>query len=373
MESTEMITSDYVDISHFWNTSENITYDMEWEEYEELLKFISLTRIIIPVLYGLITIFGLLGNILTIAVVLLHKANKGITKYFILNLAIADLLYVIVCVPFQAIYAVLHSSPFGDSWCRIHTYLEYVCFFASMYILVLVSVDRYIALVHPIRALMLRTKRNGYIALIALWSLVILGNIPFIFIAKEVNINPEFIEEQQMVCEIHFKDDTVAPICLFLFSYMLPMILLCGLYGHILKVSLTGKSPSGENNGDHIRLHARKRVTKMVLLVVTVFAVCWMPLQVIMLYTHISKGQHSTVAFASIIYAAQCLAYMNSCINPILYTFYTHTFRNSIKNMICCIKTRFPKHGSYSSVKRGSLSSVKRSRHSCTTSTSFMM
>ncbi|KAL3887979.1 hypothetical protein ACJMK2_000364 [Sinanodonta woodiana] len=360
MESAEKITYDDVDISHFWNTSQNNTY----EEFEELLKFISLTSIIIPVIYGLITIFGFLGNILTIAVVLLHKANRGITKYLILNLAIADLLYVMFCVPFKAIYPVLHYWPFGDIWCRIHTYLEYVCYFASMYILVLVSVDRYIALVHPIRAIMLRTKQHGYIALIALWIIVILGNIPFIFIAKEVNINPEYIEEQQMVCVIHFKDDTVSAICLFMFAYMLPMILLCVLYGHMLKVFLTGKSPAGQNNGDHSRLHANKRVTKMVVLVVTVFAVCWMPLQVIMLYTHVSKEKHSTVTFGSILYAANCLAYMNSCINPILYTFYTHTFRNSIKRIICCRKTRFP--------KRGSLSSVNRSRHSSTTSTSFM-
>ncbi|KAL3887976.1 hypothetical protein ACJMK2_000361 [Sinanodonta woodiana] len=365
MESTDTIASDDVDSSHFWNISENITYVMDYEEYEEIFKFISFTRIIIPLLVGLITIVGLIGNIWTIAVIMDHKANRGITKYFILNLAIADLLYVIVCVPFKAIYNVLYHWPLGDSWCRIHTYIEYVCYFASMYILVLVSVDRYIALVHPIQSIIVRTKQNGCISLFALWILVILGNIPFIFIAKEVNVKPESTEEQQMICTLQFKDDTVAAVCLFTCAYMLPMIALCALYGHMLKDILTGKSTKGQNVRDHIRLRDNKRVTKMVILKVTVFAVCWMPIQVIKFYTLVSKDVRVTVTFASIVYAAQCLAYMNSCINPILYTFYSHTFRNSIINMICCRKTRFP--------KRGSHSAVKRSRHSSTTSTSFIM
>ncbi|KAL3888005.1 hypothetical protein ACJMK2_000389 [Sinanodonta woodiana] len=349
MESTALIYED-IDYFYFWNISENITNNMDMEEYSEILNFIKLTRLIIPVLFGLITIFGLLGNILTIVGIQRHKTIIGITKYLITNLAITDILYVAIGVSFKAIYPVLHFWPFGDIWCRIHTYLEYVCYFAKIYTLVLISLDRYIDFVHPIRAVQLRTKQNGYIAHIALWSLVILGNTPFIFFAKEVNINPEYIEEQQMVCVIHFKDDTVAAICLFIFTFMLPIILMCVLYGHMLKVFLTGKSPAGQNNGDHSRLHANKRVTKMVLLVVTVFAVCWMPHQVIMLYAHVSKEKHVTVTFASIVYAANCLAYMNSCINPILYTFYTHTFRNGIQNMICCRKTRRPTAGSQSSL-----------------------
>ncbi|KAL3888006.1 hypothetical protein ACJMK2_000390 [Sinanodonta woodiana] len=333
MESTTLMYED-IDYIHFWNISGNITNDMDMEKYEEILKFISLTRIIIPVLFGLITIFGLLGNILTIAGILRHKTIIGITKYLITNLAITDILYVAFGVSFKAIYPALRFWPLGDIWCRIHTYLEYVCYFAKICTLVLMSLDRYIYLAHPIRALMLRTKRNGYIALIALWSLVILGNIPFIFIAREV-----VIDEQVKVCSIHFEDPSGFATYFFLFSYLLPLIVLILLNGHTFRVFVTGTSPTGYTNGDLIQLQVNESVTKMVFLVVSFFAVCWMPLQVIMFYTHVSKEKHSTVTFGSIVYAAQCLAYMNSCINPILYTFYTHVFRNSIKNMICCRTT----------------------------------
>ncbi|KAK3584531.1 hypothetical protein CHS0354_039265 [Potamilus streckersoni] len=366
MEITTTLMYEDIDYSHFWNGS-------HLEEYEDLSNFINVTRILIPVLFGLITILGLVGNILTITVILFHKAIRGITKYPILNLAIADLLYVIFCVPFKAIYPALHFWPCGDTFCRIHTYLEYVCYFASMYILVLVSLDRYIALVHPIKAIILRTKRNCKILLVTLWSLIILGNIPFLFMAKEVNLNPESIDEQGKVCTFHFEDVSSSYVYLFVFSYMLPLILLCVLYGHMLKVFLTGKTPIAHNSGGHIRLQAKKRVTKMVIVVVSVFAVCWMPLQIIMLYSHVTMNEHMTVTFASIFYAAKCMAYMNSCINPILYTFYTHTFRNGIKNMVCCRKTIDSKHSSYSSVKRASYSSVKRCSYSSAIATSFMM
>ncbi|KAL3888009.1 hypothetical protein ACJMK2_000393 [Sinanodonta woodiana] len=344
MESTTLMYED-IDYINFWNISGNITNDMDMEKYEEILKFISLTRIIIPVLFGLITIFGLLGNILTIAGIQRHKTIRGITKYLIANLAITDILYIAFGVSFKAIYPVLHFWPFGYIWCRIHMYLEYVSYFAKIYTLVLMSLDRYIALVHPIRAIILRTKQNGYIALIASWILVILGNIPFIFIAKE-----EVTGEQTKVCYIHFEDPSRFATCYFMFSYLLPLIVLIFLNGHIFRVFLTGKTPTGYTNGDLIQLEVNKSVTKMVVLVVALYAVCWMPLQVIMLYSLVSKEVHFTVTFASIIYAAQCLAYMNSCINPILYTFYIHTFRNGIQNIICCRKTRRPTTGSHSSL-----------------------
>ncbi|KAL3888004.1 hypothetical protein ACJMK2_000388 [Sinanodonta woodiana] len=344
MESTTLMYED-IDYINFWNISGNITNDMDMEKYEEILKFISLTRIIIPVLFGLITIFGLLGNILTIAGIQRHKTIIGITKYLITNLAITEILYVAFGVSFKATYSALHFWPFGDIWCRIHTYLDYVSYFAKMYTLVLLSLDKYIALVHPIRAILLRTKQNGYIALIALWSLVILGNIPFIFISKE-----EGIIKQTKVCYIHFEDTSRFATCYFMFSYLLPLIVLIFLNGHLLRVFLTGTSPKERTNGDLIQLEVNKSVTKMVLLLVALYAVCWMPLQVIMLYTHVSKEVHFTVTFASIIYAAHCLAYMNSCINPILYTFYMHTFRNGIQNMICCRKTKHSTNGSHSSL-----------------------
>ncbi|KAK3611523.1 hypothetical protein CHS0354_016458 [Potamilus streckersoni] len=342
MENTTLMYED-IDYSHFWNGS-------HLEGYEDLSNFINVTRILIPVLFGLITILGLVGNILTIAVILLHKAIRGITKYPILNLAIADLLYVIFCVPFKAIYPALHYWPLGDIWCRIHTYLEYVCYFTKMYTLVIVSLDRYIALVHPIRAIMLRTKQNCYIILTALWILVILGNIPFLSMAKEVYLGPENIDKQGKVCVIHFEDASRFSICLFVFAYLLPLLVFCVLYGPMLKVFLHGKHSGQYNNADHGRFQSKKQATKMAVLLVTAFAVCWLPLQIIMIYNHVSKNTDITVIFASIIYAAKCMAYMNSCINPILYTFYTHTFRNGIKNKVCCRKTIDYKHSSYSSV-----------------------
>ncbi|KAK3609386.1 hypothetical protein CHS0354_011963, partial [Potamilus streckersoni] len=157
--------------------ADNTTLATLYEEFErskEFLDYQKYIRIIIPTIFGLITAIGLIGNSLTVAVVLLNKTVKDVTKILIMSLAVADLLFIVFCVPFTAVNIVMSVWFFGYVWCRIVQYLIGVCASASMYILVLISLDRYLALVHPIKAVSLRTKRNCYIALTVVWSIVLL-------------------------------------------------------------------------------------------------------------------------------------------------------------------------------------------------------
>ncbi|MCL4145620.1 UNVERIFIED_CONTAM: hypothetical protein GTU68_015567 [Idotea baltica] len=70
-----------------------------------------------------------------------------------ISLAIADLLFTVFCVPFTASDYIFNEWPFGVLWCKVVQYLTYVTAYASVYTLLLLSFDRYLAVVHPIYAI----------------------------------------------------------------------------------------------------------------------------------------------------------------------------------------------------------------------------
>jgi hypothetical protein len=94
--------------------------------------------------------------VLSFQVVLVVAANqqmRSTTNLLIINLAVADLLFIVFCVPFTATDYVLPFWPFGDVWCKIVQYLIVVTAYASVYTLVLMSLDRFMAVVHPIASM----------------------------------------------------------------------------------------------------------------------------------------------------------------------------------------------------------------------------
>lgn len=126
-------------------------------------------------------IFSFTGNTLVIFVVLLNPQMRSTTNMLIINLAIADLLFVIFCVPFTAIDYVSDTWPLGNIWCKIIQYLIIVTALASIYTLVLMSLDRFLAVVYPISSRSLRNERNAFTAITILWLIILSASIPVIF------------------------------------------------------------------------------------------------------------------------------------------------------------------------------------------------
>ena len=115
---------------------------------EKLIKV--LTGIFVPLAFGLIVLVGIVGNTLVIIVVSTNAQMKTTTNVLILNLAVADLLFIVMCVPFTATDYVLTSWPFGLAWCQMVQYLIYTTSYVSIYTLILMSIDRFMAVVYPV-------------------------------------------------------------------------------------------------------------------------------------------------------------------------------------------------------------------------------
>lgn len=155
-----------------------------------------LNCIVVPVLFGLITVVGLTGNGLVIYVIVTKRRMRTVINLLLLNLAIADLCFVIVIPPFTAYMQATASWPFGEVPCRLLHYLVNVTAYVTVYTLVLIAALRYATIVHSTSTVRYRTRRNVMLAVAAIWLLMLLVNSPILASYGVVR------EEGFVVCDI---------------------------------------------------------------------------------------------------------------------------------------------------------------------------
>lgn len=140
--------------------------------------------------------------------------------------------------------------------------------------------------------------------------------------------------------QCRFNEDdynkTLYTICFFLSSYVIPLTIVFILYVLMLKRLWFGAVPGGHMSTESVR--SKKRVTRMVVIVVVIFAVCWCPIQIVLVLKAYDAYDMSTVRLITQI-VGHVLAYMNSCVNPILYAFLSENFRKAFNKVIACHST----------------------------------
>ncbi|XP_033239500.1 allatostatin-A receptor [Drosophila pseudoobscura] len=289
---------------------------------------------IVPVFFGIIGFAGLLGNGLVILVVVANQQMRSTTNLLIINLAVSDILFVIFCVPFTATDYVLPEWPFGNMWCKFVQYMIVVTCHCSVYTLVLMSFDRFLAVVHPVTSMSLRTERNATLAIMCAWITIVTTAIP-VALSHSVRIY-QYRGNAGTACVFSTEEEVWSlvgfQVSFFLSSYVAPLTLICFLYmGMLARLwkSAPGCKPSAESR------KGKRRVTRMVVVVVLAFAICWLPIHVILVLKALNLygGSHLSVIIQII---SHVVAYTNSCINPILYAFLSDNFRKAFRKVVWC-------------------------------------
>lgn len=323
-------------ITRGFNSSATNTGSGNTPETDNVAAFESVVGIVVPVLFGSVGVLGFLGNFVVIATILFDRKRRNVTNILVLNLAFADLIFVVLCVPFTATSYVTTTWPFGSTWCKMHQYLIHVTAHASVYTLVLMSVDRYLAVVHPIGSILIRTHRHALLAIVGTWMTLGVCNSPMfqVFDVLVYQVNGHF---RSICINVRLMTDLshgrVFYGTFFLFAFSLPLLIVSLLYGILLSNLRTNARWRNQSNTGSSR--TKRRVTRMVVVVVAVFAICWLPLQVVFLLQFVI-GCHqlsASVAFVLVKIASTCLAYTNSAINPILYGFLSDNFRQSFRRL----------------------------------------
>ena len=143
--SSEKSKQKAFNFSEVWSrvTEQEISHT---EHAKALSDVNDLAAILVPIVFSLIFVVGVVGNALVITVLLRMRKRQAngltITYCYILNLAVADIIFLLFCVPFQATIYSLPSWPFGEFVCNGSEFFQKMAMLASIYTMVALSFDR---------------------------------------------------------------------------------------------------------------------------------------------------------------------------------------------------------------------------------------
>ncbi|XP_060649288.1 RYamide receptor isoform X1 [Drosophila nasuta] len=308
---------------------------------------------LVYLLYIPIFIFALLGNGLVCYIVQSTPRMRTVTNYFIANLALGDILMTLFCVPptFIAQY-ILSYWPFGTVLCHFVNYLQAVPVLVSAYTLVAISIDRYIAIMWPLRPRI--TKRYAKFIIAGVWFIALATAFPIPVVSRiEVPQSPWYIKCEKYICREMWpeaKQDYYYTLALFTLQFILPLLVLIFTYTRIA-IAVWGKRPPGEaeNSRDQRMARSKRKMIKMMLTVVIVFTSCWLPFNILQLLLKANESMDSWKPLPYVFFAFHWLAMSHSCYNPIIYCYMNARFRGGFLQIMyrvpglrrCCCLHRY--------------------------------
>ncbi|XP_048369076.1 melanin-concentrating hormone receptor 1-like [Sphaerodactylus townsendi] len=271
--------------------------------------------LVLPIIYALICASGVLANGLVISVVLGCK-QKVVSDIYILNLAVADLLF-LVGMPF-IIHQLLQEQGwvFGDFLCWAATTIDLNNQFSSVAIVTLLCIDRYVAVVYSSTIGQKRTLRCTALINAAVWAGSLALSTPAMLYARV------HWDNTTEICLI----DLPGPHSMYwytlyqsLVAFLLPLLVITVLYSltlhHLFRAMRRVRREASARS---------RKVTRMALTIIAAFFVCWTPYHVLQL---VNLTATPSATFFYLYQATICLSYAHSCVSPILVIFCTEFFR----------------------------------------------
>lgn len=124
-------------------------------------------------------------------------------------------------------------------------------------------------------------------------------------------------------------------VSLTFFFYLLPLVVICICYASMAKVLWNAGSEISNNRSGAARRQSRRKIARMVLVLVVCFACCWLPYHTRVLIEILKVARNNSFYFY-FSFCARALAYFNSCLNPLLYSFLGENFRSQMKDVFFC-------------------------------------
>ena len=300
-------------------------------------------RIGISFYYYLSFVVALIGNIIIGIIVYRTRSMRKPINFFIVNMAMSDLLFPIVCFPY--IVAEINFSywllggPLGQALCKLHDFLVYVSAIVSTQSLVLIAVDRFGAVVFPLRSPLISSKRCRFFILTT-WIIAVAANIPDA-------LTYELVEYQEGLVCVHKWNEVFGEslsyrsyeVSMLVAFWYVPMVLIAILYMTVV-IKLKSQNIPGEGsaNGREQQSRRQKNVLKMSIAIVVTFIVCWLPATIRWFLVSYQPDSTMTAScgFQYFALIASCLAHFNSAINPCISFIFSGNYRQGLKNLSRC-------------------------------------
>ncbi|XP_039613996.1 C3a anaphylatoxin chemotactic receptor-like [Polypterus senegalus] len=293
-------------------------YGLDDNRYSNDFQEDSLTsqgmNIFSVVLYSLIFVLGVPGNAIVIWFTVL-KLNRTVNTTWFLNLAVADFICCL-SLPFLIASILLKNTwPYGNILCKIIPSIIILNMFSSVFILTLISIDRFLLVTKPVWSQNNRTVRWARLLSGAAWFLAALMCLPIV-IHKE-----EKFSSNSTYCVYNQTPQSKKAMVFtrVIFGFLVPFFIICVSYTLItlkVKNSQFGKS---------------RKTFKVILAVIVAFFICWTPYHIIDILNIQDMSVEMEETIVSLDHFTICLTYFNSCLNPFLYVFMGPEFRSKFK------------------------------------------
>ncbi|NXF06099.1 CCR8 protein, partial [Smithornis capensis] len=274
-----------------------------------------------PVLYSLLFVAGLVGNVLVLCILTFFRKIRTMTDVYLLNLAISDLVFVF-SLPFLVQYSITSQWTFGNAMCKIISSAYFIGFYSSVFFITIMSIDRYLAIVQSVYALQIRTAARGVVTSLVLWVIAILVSMPDLIFFQEMNIN------NQLKCIPHYPDNnhhwkTFSNFEVNIVGWLIPVTVLIFCYHSILKKL------------QKCHTQNKYKAIKLVFIVVIVFFLFWTPINIVIFLDslrnmYIIDDCQTNQRLDLAIVLAEVLSFIHCCLNPVIYVFVGEKFKKHV-------------------------------------------
>lgn len=289
---------------------------------------------------------SLIGNILIIIVVYKHRDLRKTINYFIVNMAVSDLLFPLIVIPVNIVGLVTDSwklgvsGNLGSSFCKLFYFSSAVTLHVSVQSLVWIATDRFVAVVFPIKLGLISPKIRTT-AIISSWILAVLFNSPSLIISDVVVHADNNTSCSYTGSESVYNSGVLAA---FLFAqlfllFVVALVVLTVLYTAIA-IALKRQKRALNDTTINLQRHAerkRRRAIRMAVIIVALFYICVIPLTL----SYFSANWSLSCVSQKLLFSLASFSFSSSSmVNPIICLSFVESYRRGLQNILCpCTKT----------------------------------
>ncbi|XP_004466605.1 proteinase-activated receptor 1 [Dasypus novemcinctus] len=292
--------------------------------------------VFIPSVYTGVFIVSLPLNIMAIIVFLLKMKIKKPAVVYMLHLAMADVLFV-TGLPFKISYYFSGSDwKFGSEMCRFITAAFYCNMYASIMLMTVISIDRFLAVVYPIQSLSWRTLGRASFICLAIWAVAIVGVVPLLLKEQtiwvpELNITTCHDVLNETLLEGYYAHYFSAFSAVFFF---VPLVISTVCYVCIIRCLSSSKVANRNKKSRALFLSAA---------VFCIFVICFGPTNVLLImhYSFLSRNSSTEAAYFAYLLCV-CVSSISCCIDPLVYYYASSECQRYLYSVLCCKESSDP-------------------------------
>lgn len=259
-------------------------------------------------------ILGFPGNLFVVWSVLCKVRKRSVTCILVLNLAIADAFVLLSAPLFLRYLAGGKGWEFGSAACKLVHYLSSVNMYVSIYLICLMSMDRWLAVTRPFLSQRLRTKRSLLLLLLGVWVLAFILSLPMPFYRSNIKCH---IRNMTVNLCVPYHGGQVGH---KVFQYMFETVMGCIIPFTLINTCYSSVICRLQS----AMFQQRGQGSRLILLIILAFTIFWVPYHIVNIIEVAGElgGSASTLKAALTARPnVTAFAYFSSAVNPILYVF----------------------------------------------------